>query len=84
MTLQDLADAAALSKGHLSSIESGIGLITIETIGNLARALDVPPMCVVAVPAEDERVRIVNLVCKLPKGERKKFQRELEARTTRK
>ncbi len=81
MSLQDLAAAGALSKGHLSSIEQGLAAITIETVERIARALDVPPFCVMTFPADDEVNRIADLARKVPKRERRKLRIELEART---
>ncbi|MDI1444537.1 helix-turn-helix transcriptional regulator [Polyangium sp. 6x1] len=83
MSLQDLADAGAMSKGHLSSVEQGLAAITIETLDRIARALGVPSLCLVTFPAEDELDRIADLARKLPKGERRKLRRELQARTAR-
>jgi len=82
VSLQDVADAGASSKGHLSSIEQGLAAITIETIERIARALDVPPFCVMTFPADDEVNRIADLARKVPKGERRKLRKDLEARAT--
>ncbi|MDC0744676.1 helix-turn-helix domain-containing protein [Polyangium mundeleinium] len=82
MSLQDLAVASATSKGHLSSIEQGLAAITIETVERMARALDVPPFCIMTFPADDEVNRIADLARKVPKGERRKLRKELEARAT--
>ena len=82
MSLQDLAEAGAMSKGHLSSVEQGLAAITIETIERIARALGVPSLYVITFPADDELDRIADLARKLPKGERRKLRKELEARTT--
>nr|WP_275939250.1 helix-turn-helix transcriptional regulator [Polyangium spumosum] len=82
-SLQDLADASAISKGHLSSIEQGLAAITIETVERIARALDIPPYCVMTFPADDEVNRIADLARKVPKGERRKLRKDLEARTAR-
>ncbi|MDI3291603.1 helix-turn-helix domain-containing protein [Polyangium sp. 15x6] len=83
MSLQNLAFAGAMSKGHLSSIEQGLAAITIETIERIACALGVPSLCMITFPADDELNRIAELARKLPKGERRKLRKELEARTTR-
>ncbi|MDI3287419.1 helix-turn-helix domain-containing protein [Polyangium sp. 15x6] len=82
MSLQDLAEAGAMSKGHLSSIEQGLAAITIETVERITRALGAPSLCVVTFPADDELDRIADLARKLPKGERRKLRKELEARAT--
>ncbi|MDC3961719.1 helix-turn-helix domain-containing protein [Polyangium jinanense] len=83
MSLQDLAFAGAMSKEHLSSIEQGLGAITIETIERIARALGVPSLCIITFPADDELNHLAELARKLPKGECRKLQKGLEARTTR-
>ena len=82
MSLQDLAEAGAMSKGHLSSVEQGLAAITIETIERIARALGVPSLYEITFPKDDELDRIADLARKLPKGERRKLRKELEARTT--
>jgi transcriptional regulator with XRE-family HTH domain/signal transduction histidine kinase len=43
LSLAELADASALSKGHLSSVEHGLAAITIHTITRLAEGLGVSP-----------------------------------------
>ncbi len=43
LTLAELANASALSKGHLSSVEHGLAAITIHTISRLAEGLGVSP-----------------------------------------
>ncbi len=75
MSLQDLADAGALSKGHLSSIEQGLAAITIETVERIA-------FCVITFPEDDELNRIADLARRLPKGEHRKLRKELQTRTT--
>ncbi|MDI3287396.1 helix-turn-helix domain-containing protein [Polyangium sp. 15x6] len=82
MSLQDLASAGAMSKGQLASIEQGLAAITIETIERIALALGVPSLCIITFPADDELNHIVELARKLPKGERRKLRKELEALTT--
>jgi DNA-binding XRE family transcriptional regulator len=42
LTQQELADRAGISKPYLSQIESGKRQGTVETLGAIARALDVP------------------------------------------
>jgi predicted transcriptional regulator len=44
MSLADLANAAGLSKGHLSSVEHGLASITVETIAHIAKGLGLPAM----------------------------------------
>lgn len=80
MSLQDLADVSAISKGHLSNVEHGFAAITIETVQRIARALEVQAMYVLAFPEEDERCRIADAVRKLPRGDWRKLRKEIEER----
>jgi len=77
MSLGDLADAAEVSKGHLSSVEHGLAAITVQTISRLAKGLDLPPLYLLASPAEDDRDQVAELVRKLPAHEIVKIRREL-------
>ena len=77
MSLSDLADAADVSKGHLSSIEHGLAAITIQTISRLAKGLGLPPLYLLASPADDDRDQVAELVRKLPAHEIVKLRREL-------
>jgi transcriptional regulator with XRE-family HTH domain len=81
MSLGDLADAAEVSKGHLSSIEHGLAAITIQTISRLAKGLGLPPFYLLASPAEDDRDLVAELVRKLPAHEIVKLRRELTKTT---
>ncbi|MDC3987309.1 helix-turn-helix domain-containing protein [Polyangium jinanense] len=82
MSLQELADAGALSKGHLSNIEHGLATITIDTVEHIAAALGVSPFCVITFPTDDELNRIADLARKLSKGDHRKLRKVLEERTT--
>jgi transcriptional regulator with XRE-family HTH domain len=77
MSLAELADAADLSKGHLSSVEHGLAAITIQTISRLAKGLDVSPLYLLTFPGDDDRDQIAELVRKLPAPELAKLKREL-------
>ena len=77
MSLGDLADAAEVSKGHLSSIEHGLAAITVQTISRLAKGLSLPPFYLLASPADDDRDQVAELVRKLPQHEIVKLRREL-------
>lgn len=77
MSLSDLADAAEVSKGHLSSIEHGLAAITIQTISRLAKGMGLSPMYILVSPADDERDHVMELVRKLPAQEIVKLRREL-------
>jgi transcriptional regulator with XRE-family HTH domain len=78
MSLAQLADAANLSMGHLSSVENGRAGITIGTIAAVARGFGVPAMYVVTFPEEDPRAEAAELIRKLPKEQLKPFYRELK------
>ena len=77
MSLGDLSDASLVSKGHLSSIEHGLAAITVPTILNLAKGLDLPPFYLLVSPAEDDRDQIVELIRKMPTKEIVQLRREL-------
>ncbi len=77
MSLSELAEAAEVSKGHLSSIEHGLAAITIQTISRLAKGLGLPPLYLLASPGDDERDQVAELVRKLPQSEIVKLRREL-------
>lgn len=62
MSLGDLADAAGVSKGHLSSIEHGLAVITVQTISRLARGLGLPAFYLLASPMDDDRDQVAGLV----------------------
>lgn len=77
MSLNELADASEVSKGHLSSIEHGLAAITIQTISRLAKGLGLPPFYLLTSPADDERDQIAELIRRLPAHEITKLRREL-------
>jgi transcriptional regulator with XRE-family HTH domain len=77
MSLAELADAAELSKGHLSSVEHGLAAITVQTISRLAKGLDLSSLYLVTFPEEDDRAAIAELVRKLSPAEVAKLRREL-------
>ena len=77
MSRNDLAEAADVSKGHLSSIENGLAAITIQTISRLAKGLALPPLYLLVSPADDDRDYVAELVRKLPAHEIVKLRREL-------
>jgi transcriptional regulator with XRE-family HTH domain len=79
MSLADLADASALSKGHLSSVEHGLAAITIQTISRLARGFDVAPLYLLTFSEEDERSRTAELLRQLPVSEVRKLRRKLQS-----
>jgi transcriptional regulator with XRE-family HTH domain len=77
MSLTELAEAAEVSRGHLSGIERGLAAITIQTISRLAKGLGLPALYVVASPVDDECDQVMELVRKLPHNEVVKLQRTL-------
>ena len=77
MSLAQLAEAAGISKGHLSSVEHGLAAITVETIARLARALETSPPCILTFPEEDERAQIAELLRKMSTQDVTKLKREL-------
>ncbi len=77
MSLAELADAAEISKGHLSSVEHGLASITVQTISRLAKGLGVPALYLLTFPDEDDRDHVVELARKLPSQEVAKLRREL-------
>ncbi|MBK9260373.1 MAG: helix-turn-helix transcriptional regulator [Polyangiaceae bacterium] len=79
MSLGALADASALSKGHLSSVEHGLAAITIHTICRLAEGFEVPPMYLLTFAEEDERAHTAELLRNLPKAQVRKFRRQIQA-----
>ncbi|HVK63843.1 MAG TPA: helix-turn-helix domain-containing protein [Polyangium sp.] len=78
MSLAALADASALSKGHLSSVEHGLAAITIQTIERLATGFEVPPLYILTFPAEDERAHVAELLRQLSNADVKKIRRQLQ------
>ena len=62
MSLNELARAAGISRGHLSDIEQGKVVMMIGTLGSLARALETPPFVIGLVPADDPDVVVVDRV----------------------
>jgi transcriptional regulator with XRE-family HTH domain len=77
MSLNELADASEVSKGHLSSIEHGLAAITVQTISRLAKGLGLPPFYLLTSPADDERDQIAELIRRLPAQEIVKLRRQL-------
>jgi transcriptional regulator with XRE-family HTH domain len=80
LSIAELAAAASVSPGHLTNIERGLGAITISTAGRLARALELPALFLVVFPDQDERDRVVDAVRKMPRGDVRRFKRDLTQR----
>jgi transcriptional regulator with XRE-family HTH domain len=79
LSLGALADASALSKGHLSSVEHGLAAITIHTIARLAVGFGVPPLYLLTFAKEDERAHVAELLRRMSAADVKKFRRQLQA-----
>ena len=79
MSLGALADASALSKGHLSSVEHGLAAITIHTINRLAEGFEVPPMYLLTFAKEDERAHAAELIRNMPIAQVRKLRRQIQA-----
>jgi transcriptional regulator with XRE-family HTH domain len=79
MSLGALADASALSKGHLSSVEHGLAAITIHTICRLAEGFEVPPMYLLTFAKEDERAHTAELIRNMPITQVRKLRRQIQA-----
>jgi transcriptional regulator with XRE-family HTH domain len=59
MSLASLADESGLSKGHMSSVERGLVLITVGTVVSAARALGVPPFVLLMFPEEEPLAAVI-------------------------
>ncbi|HRI63861.1 MAG TPA: helix-turn-helix transcriptional regulator [Polyangium sp.] len=62
MSLAALANAAGLSKGHMSSVERGLVLITVGTVVSTAKALGVPPFVLTMFPDEEPLSAVIEHV----------------------
>ncbi len=62
MSLAALADESGLSKGHMSSVERGLVLITVGTVVSAAKALSVPPFVLLMFPEEEPLAAVVEHV----------------------
>jgi transcriptional regulator with XRE-family HTH domain len=62
MSLAALATAAGVSKGHMSSVERGLVLITVGTVVATARALGVPPFVLAMFPDDEPLSAVIEHV----------------------
>lgn len=62
MSLAALADESGLSKGHMSSVERGLVLITVGTVVSAAKALGVPPFVLLMFPEEEPLAAVIEHV----------------------
>lgn len=78
MSIGALADAAKISKGHLSSVERGLVGITIGTVVKVAQGFGLPSLYILAFAEDDPSVEVVELIRKLPKEQFQPVYRELK------
>jgi transcriptional regulator with XRE-family HTH domain len=71
-SLAALADASGLSKGHMSSVERGLVLVTVGTVVAAAKALGVPPFVVIMFPDEDPLAAALEHVREIEGGDSEK------------
>jgi len=76
LSLSKLGAVSGVSKGSLSGIERGLVLITIATLTNIAHALGLRPVDVLASPEDGPLEAFLDHFRRLPEDER---QRALEA-----
>jgi len=79
MSLNELARAAGISRGHLSDIEQGKVIMTIGTLGSLASALETPPFMLCLVPKDDPEVAVVDSVLVAVGGDLQKAAEKIRA-----
>lgn len=77
MSLAALAAAAGLSKGHMSSVERGLVLITVGTVVATARALGVPPFVLAMFPDEEPLSAVIEHVRSAQGGDTNKAAGQL-------
>nr|WP_136925908.1 helix-turn-helix domain-containing protein [Polyangium aurulentum] len=65
MSVVQLANAAGLSKGHLSSIEHGRAVFNVVTADKLAKGLGLKLMALVLFPEESPLEQIVEHICSM-------------------
>jgi len=74
MSLDQLSKKTGISKGHLSSIECGFAVITVETLTRIAAGLDICPAMLLAFP-DDEHGKTIDLMRQLPTTRLKPLRR---------
>lgn len=79
MTMEALAIASNLSKGHLSSIEAARTLPNLKTINALARGFELPTFFLLVFPEQNGLHRLADLSRRLPKGTVRKTCQEWSA-----
>ena len=77
LSIAALATSAGLSKGHLSSVERGLVLITVNTLEVTARALGVPTFVLGTFPDEDPFSAVVEHLRSIAGGDTHEAARKL-------
>lgn len=77
MSLQQLARASGLSRGHLSDIERGKVVMTVGTLGTVAGALEVPAFILCLIPKDEPGVLVMEEVLVMADGDPKKAAKAL-------
>lgn len=80
MTLTALAQGSGVSVSHLSKVENGLTGIGLSTLGRLATALNLPPLCFVIFPDEDQQDRLFDQLRKLPPDKLRELGRKIGPR----
>ncbi|UQA58475.1 helix-turn-helix domain-containing protein [Polyangium aurulentum] len=70
LSLSKLGAMSGVSKGSLSGIERGLVLITIATLSNIAHALGLRPVDVLAIPEDGPLEAFLDLIRRMPEEER--------------
>ena len=79
LTQEKLAYESGLkSKGHLSGIENGLVLPTLQTLTTLAERLDVELFDLLTFPEESPRQRLVDLTRRMTPGTVRRMIRDSE------
>jgi transcriptional regulator with XRE-family HTH domain len=77
LTQEKLAYEGGLkSKGHLSGIEKGLVLPTLQTLAVLAERLEVELLDLLTFPEESTRQKLVELTRTMPPGTMRRLVRE--------
>jgi transcriptional regulator with XRE-family HTH domain len=79
LTQEQLAYESELgSKGHLSNLERGLAVPTVQTLKVLADHLGILPLDLVTFPEDDERQALVDATRTFRKGTIRRLLREAE------
>jgi transcriptional regulator with XRE-family HTH domain len=75
MSIADLANASGVSRGHISSLEQGLLVIRIETLGRLADGLALPLFAAFPIEENDEIAQLAELARRLSTSNHEKLRR---------